>query len=250
MEKQKKTVGVVLAEAAYGETGKRLTLFTKELGKVTAFANGAKKAKSPLLAGTQLFVFGNFELYQGKNAYTLTGVEVIENFYPLRANLWLTAYAMYLSELTLAFLQDGITGRRLLKLLYISFEELVKGEIKPEQIRAVFELKFLSLAGYTPELSCCIRCGSRQDLNYFTSSEGGMLCRVCAGKFEERLAPAIYQAMNYVLDMPVEKIYRFRLNAEYENQFFTVMKRYTAHYLDYPLKSEQFLKEMEESEKM
>lgn len=244
MEKQKKTVGVVLAEAAYGENGKRLTLFTRDLGKVTAFANGAKKAKSPLLAASQLFVFGNFELYQGKNAYTLTGAEVIESFYPLRSNLWLTAYAMYLAELTLAFLQDGITGKRLLKLLYTSFEELVKEKIKPEQIRAVFELKFLALAGYTPELSCCIRCGRQENLDYFSPADGGMICHFCAGKLEEKLAPAIYQAMAYVLEAPVEKVFRFRLKTEYEYPFFTLMKKYTAHYLDYPLKSEQFLNEI------
>ena len=244
MEKHKKTVGVVLAEAAYGETGKRLTLFTKELGKVTAFANGAKKAKSPLLAGSQLFVFGNFELYQGKNAYTLIGAEVIESFYLLRSDLWRTAYAMYLSELTLAFLQDGITGNRLLKLLYVSFEELVKQEIRQEQIRAVFELKFLSLAGYTPELYSCIRCGGQEDLDYFSPAEGGKICRLCAGKWEERMDLAVFRAMEYVLDSPIEKVFRFRLKPEYEEPFFTLMKKYTAQYLDYPLKSEQFLNDI------
>lgn len=243
-EKQKKTVGVVLAEAAYGENGKRLTLFTKELGLVTAFASGAKKAKSPLLAGTQLFVFGNYELYRGKEAYTLTGADIIESFYGLRSDLELTAYAAYLSELSLAFLQDGIVGEELLRLIYIGFEELVKGEIKPAQIKAAFALKLLALAGYTPELDVCVRCGRKEELPFFSAADGGVVCPVCAVGADDALPAPVRQAMAYVLTIPAEKLFRFRLKPEYEPVFFSLMKKYTDYYLDYPLKSERFLQEI------
>lgn len=243
-EKQNKTIGVVLAEAAHGENGKRLTLFTRDLGQVTAFAGGAKKAKSPLLAGTQLFVFGNYELYRGKEAYTLTGAEVIESFYGLRSDLELTAYAAYLSELSLAFLQDGIVGEELLKLIYIGFEELVKGEIRPAQIKAAFSLKLLALAGYTPELDVCVRCGQGVELPFFSVLDGGAVCQSCAGKGEDWLPLPLRQAMDYVLTMPAERLFRFRLKPEYEPDFFALMKKYTEYYLDYPLKSERFLHEL------
>lgn len=196
MKKHKKTIGVVLAEAAHGENGKRLTLFTGELGKVTAFANGAKKAKSPLLAATQLFVFGNYELYQGKDAYTLTGAEVIESFYGLRSELILTAYAACLSELSLSFLQDGITGEALLKLIYIAFEELLKKEISPAQIKAVFSMKLLVLAGYMPAIDDCVRCG-RQEVSFFfpfrmveryAPNAFVKLMTICRRRFAERSA--------------------------------------------------------------
>ncbi len=243
-EKHQKAIGVVLAEAAHGENGKRLTLFTKELGRVTAFANGAKKAKSPLLAGTQLFVFASYELYRGKEAYTLTGAEVIESFYGLRSDLVLTAYAAYLAELSLAFLQDGITGEELLRLIYIGFEELVKADVKPAQIKAAFALKLLALAGYTPELESCVRCGRQEELSYFSVADGGTVCRDSAIKTDDCLPAAVRQAMNYVLTMPEEKLFRFRLKPEYEPEFFALMKKYTDYYLDYPLKSERFLEEI------
>ncbi len=243
MKKHKKTIGVVLAEAAHGENGKRLTLFTGELGKVTVFANGAKKAKSPLLAATQLFVFGNYELYQGKDAYTLTGAEVIESFYGLRSELILTAYAACLSELSLSFLQDGITGEALLKLIYIAFEELLKKEISPAQIKAVFSMKLLVLAGYMPAIDDCIRCG-RQEVSFFSVQDGGAVCSECVCKADDNLPPAIRSAIGYILERPTEKIFRFRLKLEYEQPFFTLVQKYTEQYLDYPLRSEQILKEL------
>lgn len=244
MEKHNKTIGVVLAETGQGENGKRLTLFTKDLGRVTAFASGAKKAKSSLLAGSQLFVFGNFELYRGKNAYTLTGVEVIESFYELRSDLVKTAYAAYFSELMQVFVQDGLVSEEMLKLIYIAFEELIRQKHGADLIRAIYELKLLALAGYSPELSLCVKCGTTEDLLYFDHLESGAVCPKCAAKYDEKMPAAVLQAMQYVIESSVEKVFRFRLGEGYQRGFGKIIKAYLKQYLDYPLKSERFLKEI------
>ena len=144
----------------------------------------------------------------------------------------------------MAFLQDGIIGEELLRLIYIGFEELVKADVKPAQIKAAFALKLLALAGYTPELESCVRCGRQEELSYFSVADGGTVCRDSAIKPDDRLPAAVRQAMNYVLTMPAEKLFRFRLKPEYEPEFFALMKKYTDYYLDYPLKSERFLEEI------
>ena len=47
--------GVVLRETPLGETGKRLVVLAKDLGKITVSAKGAKSAKSRLSAPSQMF---------------------------------------------------------------------------------------------------------------------------------------------------------------------------------------------------
>ncbi len=57
--------GIILSEHNMGDFDKMLTMLTPGVGKICV-AKGARRPKSALLAGTQMFCFGEYLLYKGK----------------------------------------------------------------------------------------------------------------------------------------------------------------------------------------
>ena len=89
---------MVISASPVGDYDKRLVILTKERGKITCFARGAKRAASQLRAPVQAFCVRRFFTDRGEGRYNLYGAEVENYFDELASDMECACYASYFAE--------------------------------------------------------------------------------------------------------------------------------------------------------
>lgn len=87
--------GMVLSTAPIGEYDRRVVILTKEQGKISAFARGARKPNSSLVGAVNPFSFGEFTLYAGRTSYTIQSAHITNYFAELREDMIGAYYGFY-----------------------------------------------------------------------------------------------------------------------------------------------------------
>lgn len=197
-----KTTGIVLNASPVGDYDKRLTLLTRERGKITAFARGSKRPGSMLRAPSRPFAFGEFSLSEGRDAYNLYGAEIENYFDGLEKDMESACYASYFNEVADYYEREGMDGSNMIKLLYQSYRALLKPAIPKNLVRRIFELKAMSVNG-----------------EYRERPVGNISDSAC-------------YAWEYVICSPIEKLYTFVLTEDVFREFSAAVEENKRLYID------------------
>ena len=139
--------GIIIKHSPVGDYDLVATIFTAERGKITAFARGARKQSSPFLAGSQPMAFGEFTLYRGRNAYTVTGMKISDYFGEKLSDIEAMYQGMYFLELADYYGREGIEASDTLKLIYLSLKNMSRKIVPDRLIRCIYELRILVING-------------------------------------------------------------------------------------------------------
>lgn len=241
-----------------GEYDRRLVILTRERGKISVFAKGARRQSSPLIACSQPFVFGDFFLYQGRNSYTLYGAEIKNYFQELRGDVELTFHGLYFCEVMDYLTSEGNDELDFLRLLYQSLRALSHPRIGAKLARVVFDWKSFYLNGEGPCVGRCAFCG--KDANeimenapdgkvLFRVKAGGIVCEECAAMPEKnrfgeagcRLSPGAWYALNFIGGTPIDKLFTFVLKDEVQKELASLFCAYRKEYMPHRFSSLELL---------
>lgn len=246
MREEIKVSGIILYTTLVGEYDKRLVMLTKERGRITVFANGARKANSILRAASQSFVMGCFTIYPTRDAYTLTKAEVSEYFSELPQDMERLCYASYFCEFMSYYTREGDACVNQLNLLYVTLKTLSAGELPYPLIRYVYEIRLMDMEGQGIHAYSCVRCGSSQ-LVYFNAREGGLLCGSCGAerKLTRSVSGTLVYTLQYILSSPLNRLYSFSLKDDVMQELSYVADRFREEYVDREFKSLHILSGLE-----
>ena len=208
MQENTQVTGMVLKAEPISEYDRRVVILTKEKGKISAFARGARKPNSRLLAATNPFSFGEFRLYVGRNSYSIQDASISNYFEGMREDFEGAYYGMYFLEVLDYYTRENNDEKEMLKLVYQSLRALLHEGIPNRLIRYIFELKAMVLNGEFP--------GMPKE-----------------GVWEESTAYAVA----YITHSSIEKLYTFTVTQKVLAELKEIADDYRGRYLDRTFKS-------------
>ena len=175
------TRGMVLRAAPFKENDRILTLLTEDMGRITVIANAVRSVRSHNKSAVSPYTFCEYTLYKKGDFYHLRGSDVI--LQPIRPGAALETLALcaYFSQLCEDACADAESCRELLRLLINGITVAAKEDRPLSLIKGVFELRFLTLIGYMPDLFCCADCG-KEEAAVLDLPNGQVRCAVCAAE--------------------------------------------------------------------
>ncbi|MFD1030752.1 DNA repair protein RecO [Metaplanococcus flavidus] len=243
---QSQLEGIVIRTMPYGENNKIVTLFTREAGKITCMARGAKKPTSRLAAITQPFTHGTYSIYKGKGMGTLSAGDQLESLRHIREDLMSTAYASYVTELVDRLTEQDEPQPGIYEMLYQALHAIEEG-YDPEAITLFVEWKMLQTAGLAPTLHECANCGATDGEFAFSFQELGFLCHRCfhIDPYIIRLSPALVKLIRTFYFVPIERVGSLTLKKESKSLLKGIVRTIYEEQAGIRLKSRKFLEQLE-----
>lgn len=204
--------GIILKQTPVGEYDRHISILTKERGKISAFARGARKPGNRLAMATNPFSFGRFKLYEGRNSYTLAEADIQNYFEELRKDYIGACYGMYFAEVADYYSRENNDDREMLKLLYQSLRALCASALPNPLVRCVFECRAIAVNGEFP-----------------------------GPPPNEELEESTIYALRYIAESPVEKLYTFVVTEKVLKQLENVASRYMKRFVGHNFKSLEVL---------
>ncbi len=224
--------GIVTRYVDYKDNDRILTLFTYEQGIVSCSARGCRRAKSPLIGASELFVTGEFMLFGTKDKLVLDSAAIAESYYPLREDIDRFAAASYMLSIVNAGAEET-ANRALYSLLRYALAYTAYGDCNSVDMAICFALKCLAALGYTPSVTECALCDTdirAQKAPAFGAKFGGALCMDCARSVgANEISPLSLEAMRRILLLKDSELERVALPIQQREELKHAVNAFAEH---------------------
>ncbi len=218
--------GLVLSSRDYGEKDKLVTILTLEYGKLTCKARGVKAPKSKLKMQTQPFCFAEFELVKTGNNYTLTGANIIDNFFDIVSDIDKFEYGYAILEVLDKISKEDEDMSKSLILGLKSLKNLCYTGAMPSLIFLHFMLNILREEGFGLNTDRCQACRSRFIGNiYFDFDSGEIKCQNCRTQDSIIIPPAVFNCMRIVASATESELKNIKFKEEYITSSNILLKK-------------------------
>lgn len=254
-----KTPAIVIRTYPLQDSHKIITFYTPEHGKVKVVAYGVKSLKSKLSGSLELLNHGMllFNYKENRDLQNLTSFDIIEGFDGIRSDFTRITYGCYFAELVDAITIEGDANPDIFNLLIYTYQFLSEIDDVPLLAR-VFEIKFLELAGFSPQLTQCANCSSevtaflpkKLKSNYsgspeivFSVGHGGVLCIECHHRDTNAfsIAPGSCELLKTLRSSDLTMLNRIRASSRNHRELKLLLSSFIQYHTERNIKSLKFI---------
>lgn len=249
---EERTPAVVLRARAYGESDKIVTFLTRDWGKVTGIAKGAKRSQRRFV--NVLDSFTHVQLYfrpsRGNDLAFIFRCDLIRNFRAPSLDLERYAFASYVTELIDVMIVDREAGAEAYTLLLAGLTTLEEEQVLSTIFLPTFTLLLLSCTGYEPNVTECQHCGVSIGANagpsVFAPSRGGFLCSRCHdhGGMTIHLSDDTVHLLKTAKTTPAAEFLTLSPTLRVARETRAAVTSLLSRHLTRPLKSQAFLEQL------
>jgi len=179
-----KTDAIIIRMVEFSETSLIVTLFTRQLGRVSAIAKGARRPKGPFEGAIDLLSVCHCELIHKSNDSLdlLTEAKLARRFRGAQKSLDRLYCGYYIAEMLYKWTDDDDPHVEVYDLALAAIERI---DGTDDALMAVthFEIRAMRLLGNAPATTQCVTCGSHVNRETsrvaFGHELGGVLCEPC-----------------------------------------------------------------------
>lgn len=189
--------GIIFRQVKTTDMRRMLLIFTEKCGKLSVGTSLPEKNQKHASLALRPFTCGNYSIYKGRNYYNLDRVETLKSFYGIGEDLDKYMAASLALELTEKIVPEEVPQPRIFALLLDFLNEMELRKQKHTTLLLAFETKLLFALGTFPRLDSCASCGSKENPEFFSVPDGGVICRRC---FEDHNATKAFGTGSAVSD--------------------------------------------------
>jgi DNA repair protein RecO (recombination protein O) len=240
---------IVLRENDLGESDKIVTFYSRESGRISGVAKGAKRSKKRF--SNKLENFSLLTVYyddRGRsNLVRIVDAELIAPFMSLREDYGRYVNGALACEHVYYWSRENDVDENIFMLLLWTLQNLERGD-PPAMVQIFFQLKLYTLLGYRLHLAGCIKCEAKgpAKMGYvFHPGRHGLLCGDCSVHLDGRetapLSLNTIKLLQHAQELPLKKLDRLRFSEASVKQSLLLFKVYGQYLLQREISSWRFV---------
>lgn len=250
------TEAILLRKIEYGDHDLIISFLTRSKGKISVIAKNAKKSVKRFSGAFDLFSVNHIQCTfpkKNKGGLAILALAELENpFENIRYDIFKTAYASFWVELTHFWLEEDKKQSQLYDLLLFSLDALNKGIISREVLSLVFQIRFMTISGFSPDIENCYKCKTPLDLIEqenirFDFKQGTIVCQNCTkkkSKYGRKVSKGTLKQLSWINSNDINRADRIKFSSHAITQGEIILEAFIPFHIGRDFKSLQFLKQI------
>ncbi|MAT16236.1 MAG: DNA repair protein RecO [Planctomyces sp.] len=244
-----KTDALIIRLADWSESSRVVTFFTREFGKISAVAKGAKRLKGPFEAAIDLLAICRIVFIRKSSGGLdiLTEAQLQQRFKPHGRNLLSLYGGYYVAELLASFMEEYDPHPQLYDFAVRTLSSLSE-EPDHKVTLLKFELALLRDTGHLPLFDACLSCGKPAEAGNgqfgFWVSQGGLICHACQKKEfqpQPEIQPGTLAILRRLSDENGDTFKNLQLSDQQHAEIRRIVTASIRHVLGRPSKMSRYL---------